>query len=450
MQDQNVQYWIESDEDEGSDKDEFTTDPEEANEANHDSNATNSTQADSSANESNVIKSRVTKIPKPVKPNAVVSDYALRRVINPPVRYADEWGNSAIIDEPLTYTSAIKSRESEQWLAAMNDELRSLEKNNTWSLVDRPTDRNIVGCKWVFKLKTRPNDEQPKYKARLVAKGYSQHAGIDYGETFSPVVRYDSVRTILALAAAENLEMVQFDIKTAFLNGDLEEEIYMAIPEGMDGANGGKVCRLRKSLYGLKQASRAWNTKFTDFLAVCGLTQSAADNCVFHGIINGDRVILLLYVDDGMILSSSGDTLNVLMRRLEDAFELTHGNVDFYVGMEIKRDREKGTISIGQSAYVRRIIDKFDMTDANPISTPADTGIVLTKSNGADEPIFPYRQAVGSLMYAATVSRPDISYAVGEVSRFLENPSSEHRETYHSLFEENCELRHRIWRRAEG
>lgn len=190
---------------------------------------------------------------------------------------------NGVVRQSLTYAAAIKSNESEQWLAAMGDELKSLERNVTWSLVERPNARNIVGCKWVFKLKTRP-------------KGYSQHAGIDYGETFSPVVRYDSVRTISAIAAAEDMEMMQFDIKTAFLNGDLEEKIFIEVPEGMNNANGERVCRLKKSLYGLKQASRAWNTKFTDFLADCGLMQSTADNCIFHGVIDGDKVILLLYV----------------------------------------------------------------------------------------------------------------------------------------------------------
>lgn len=303
----NTQYWIESDEDEDVVK-EPTNDIKTTNDAGasttENSNATNPNATNSSVTESSGATARPTKIPKPKRTNPVTSNYGLRKNLNEPRRYPDnEYGCSAIIDEPLTYAAAMKSSESDQWLAAMNDELQSLERNDTWSLVERPKSRNIVGCKWVFKLKTRPNSETPKYKARLVAKGYSQHAGIDYGETFSPVVRYDSVRIILAIAAAEDMEMVQFDIKTAFLNGDLEEEIFMELPEGMKDANGERVCRLRKSLYGLKQASRAWNTKFTDFLADCGLMQSTADNCVFHGIIDRNKVILLLYVDDGMILS---------------------------------------------------------------------------------------------------------------------------------------------------
>lgn len=418
-----LQLWNGTD---NEDKTKLTTDVVHVSKSNeiNDSGVANTIAVESGSNDSSPTDSMPTLEDKNVTRSNTF--YGLRQKIMPVKRYENETSYSAIIDEPLTYADAIKSKESNQWLAAMNDELNSLKKNETWCVVDKPNGRNIVGCKWVFKLKTRPNDEQPRYKARLVAKGYSQHAGIDYSETFSPVVRYDSVRTVLALAAAEDFEIMQFDIKTAFLNGDLEEEIYMDMPEGFDEANNGKVCLLKKSLYGLKQASRAWNTKFTNFLRDCNLKQSEADSCVFSGNVHGNKVILLLYVDDGMILSNNEETLNILVRKLENAFELTYGIIDYYVGMEIKRDRVAKTISIAQSAYIGKLIEKFNMIEANPLSTPADTNVILMKTDDTNEMNFPYRQAVGSLMYAATVTRPDISYAVGEVSRFLENPSYEH------------------------
>lgn len=413
VHDEYVQIWKATD---GVDGDDATTGAVE--------NAPDSREADDNVRENEVTpESNDDASNETTRSNA---RYALRTTVRPPQRYAES-GYSAVIDEPITYSDAMGSKDSDKWLAAIDDELGSLERNNTWRVVDRPKGRNVVGCKWVFKLKLKPNEEHStKYKARLVAKGYSQHAGIDYGETFSPVVRYDSVRTMFALAAAEDFEMLQFDVKTAFLNGDLEEEIFMELPEGTDGAKSGKVCRLSKSLYGLKQASRAWNTKFAGFLRDCGLTQSHADNCVFSGLINGDKVFLLLYVDDGMIMSNSMKTLNAMMDKLENAFEMTRGDPDFYVGMEIKRDRLAKTISIGQAAYITRVIEKFNMTDATPVSTPADVNVMLTKAEEETDTIFPFRQAVGSLMYAATVARPDISYAVGEVSRFLERPSSSH------------------------
>lgn len=199
---------------------------------------------------------------------------------------------SAICIEPTTFKEAKNSSDSENWMAAVRDELKSLEENQTWDIVKKPNNCNVIGCKWVFKLKTPPN-EQPKYKARLVAKGYAQAAGIDYTDTFSPVVRYDSVRCVLSIAAIENMEIVQFDVKTAFLNGDLNETIYMQIPEGIEHKSN-EVCRLKRSLYGLKQASRAWNSKFVQFLKQCGLEQSKADPCVFYGRIDDNEVIILM------------------------------------------------------------------------------------------------------------------------------------------------------------
>lgn len=331
---------------------------------------------------------------------------------------------ACLTDEPLCYEDAMKSKNSNEWKAAIEDELKSLHENETFEVVNKPKHCNVIGNKWVFKLKTM-HDEQPKFKARLVAKGYAQHHGVDYTETFSPVVRYDSVRCVLAVAAIQDMEMVQFDVKTAFLNGELKEEIYMKVPEGIDHEDG-QVCRLKRSLYGLKQASRAWNSKFVEFLTSCSLIQSKADPCVFYGDIDDNKVIVLLYVDDGLILSHSMQVIESLVDKLKGAFKITLGNNDYYVGMEIKRNRDLKTITIGQESYVKKVVEKFCMSESKSISTPFDIGTVLKKSGDESTVDFPYRQACGSLMYAATVSRPDISYAVGEISRFMQNPNHEH------------------------
>lgn len=299
-----------------------------------------------------------------------------------------------------------------------------LSKNSTWELVKRPKNRNVVGCRWVYKLK--PNPSGPIFKAQLVAKGFSQREGIDYGETFSPVVRYDSILTILSIAAAEDLEMMQFDVKTAFLNGDLDEEIFMEAPKGLNMEEENMVCRLKKSLYGLKQASRLWNKKFTKFLSAFKMVQSKADPCVFSGHINGVRVVLLLYVDDGLVLSKDKNTIETVMNYLSDNFEMTRGSIGHYVGMEIHRNREKRTIFINQSAYIKKVVEKSNMKDSKHISTPADSYAILNKSCEEGSVEFPYRQAIGSLMFAAIVTRPDISYAVGEVSRYMDNPKPPH------------------------
>lgn len=346
--------------------------------------------------------------------------------------YQADLALSAICIEPTTFNEAMNSSDSDNWMAAVEDELKSLEENQTWDIVNKPNNCNVIGCKWVFKLKTPPN-EQPKYKARLVAKGYAQAAGIDYTDTFSPVVRYDSVRCVLSIAAIEDMEIVQFDVKTAFLNGDLKETIYMQIPEGIEHKSN-EVCRLKRSLYGLKQASRAWNSKFVQFLKQCGLEQSKADPCVFYGRIDDNEVIILLYVDDGLILSHRKETIDSIVRKLNDEFRITLGSGEYYVGMEIKRNRKDHTITITQASYIKRMIEKFGMAESKTISTPSDVSTILQKSEEENIPNFPYRQACGSLTYAATVARPDIAYAVGEISKFMEKPNDSHVNAVRRIF----------------
>lgn len=261
----------------------------------------------------------------------------------------------------------------------------------------------------------------------MVARGFSQREGVDFNETFAPVVRYDSIRTILSVAAIEDWEIMQFDVKTAFLNGNLDTTIYMEIPKGVIVNEGNMVCRLKKSLYGLKQAARVWNEKFTEFLKDFNMVQSLSDGCVFRGEINGHKVILLLYVDDGLVLSSNAAALKVVMDHLASNFMITKGYENHYVGIEFVRDRANRKIFINQQGYIQKLINKFEMGDCKKASTPADNNVVLCKSKEDDKKeSFPYRQAVGSLMFAAIVSRPDISYSVGAVSRYLESPNSAH------------------------
>lgn len=360
------------------------------------------------------------------KQNEVIDDnekYNLRPRTKGPDRLI-ETGYSAVVLEPTTYEEALNSSECKNWEKAINEELNSLVINNTWEIIKKPNNVNVVGCKWVFKLK--PSLNGSKYKARLVAKGFSQREGIDFGETFSPVVRYDSIRTVLSIAAIEDWEIAQFDVKTAFLNGDLDEIIYMETPKGIETQNTNMVCRLKKSLYGLKQASRVWNLKFTNFLKDFNMLQSEADKCVFRGNVNGQTVILLLYVDDGLVLSSSKDSLKKVIDHLSNNFNITTGSDNCYVGVEFKRDRVNKKIFINQKNYINKLINKFNMSECKTASTPADCNVILQKNQEEEKINFPYRQAVGSLMFASIVSRPDISYSVGAVSRYLENPGSTH------------------------
>jgi len=271
-----------------------------------------------------------------------------------------------------TFIEAITGENASQWRSAIKEELVAHEKNNTWTLVPLPENRNIIGCKWVFKIKENPTENNVRFKARLCAKGFSQKAGLDYTETFSPVVRYDSIRVLLAIAACENLEIGQFDIKTAFINGFLNEEIYMQLPEGVETNNENTVCKLNKALYGLKQAARCWNKQFHEFLEKFNFQQCNADQCVYLGQLEREKVYLALYVDDGLILTSSRNILNKVLEALNTAFEMTKGNGDIFVGMEIERDRSNNIIFIHQKHYVKRLLVRFNMSDANPVSIPAD------------------------------------------------------------------------------
>ena len=345
-----------------------------------------------------------------------------RELLKPPGKF---WCTFASVDEPYTYDEAISGSDKIKWENAMNEELSALAKNKTWELVPRPKDRKVIGCKWVYKVKRTPDGTPERYKARLCAKGFSQREGIDYNETFAPVVRYDSVRALLALAAQQNYEISQFDVKTAFLYGELDEEIYMAQPDGFEGD---KVCKLTKSLYGLKQAPRCWNKKFNDFLMTYHFKQSDADKCVYSGDVGGAQVILALYVDDGLLLSKSKKAIDTIIDEMKKKFEVTIGNAAYYVGMEIKRNRAKKTIFMSQTAYLKKVIDKFGMTDANGLKVPADPNEKLVKpvDGAVSDPKIPFRELVGSLMFAACVSRPDIAYAVNMISKYLSCYTNEH------------------------
>ena len=243
-------------------------------------------------------------------------------------------------DDPFTYLEALHSPEAAQWVQAMTEEINSLRESKTWELVRLPDGRQAIECKWVFKTKYLPNGNIDKFKARLVAKGYTQKVGIDYSETFSPVVKFETVRIVMAISAADDLEIIQFDIKTAFLNGDIAELLYMAQPEGfVDSAHPDYVCLLRKALYGLKQASRNWNHKFHQFFLQFGFQVSDADPCAYYSSQGGQTIILLIYVDDGLICFSRGTNVDHILDTMDQAFSNTRGPAGCYVGLRITRRR---------------------------------------------------------------------------------------------------------------
>lgn len=325
--------------------------------------------------------------------------------------------------EPSTYQEALVSDDRENWKLAMDEEMNSHRKNRTWNLIDLPRDRKVIDCKWVFKTKLSPVNQIDRYKARLVIRGFNQKEGIDYTETFSPVAKFTSIRTILALAASEGLTLMQFDIKTAFLNGDLTEDIYMMQPQGYND-NSGRVCKLNKSLYGLKQASRCWNAKFTTVLCKFGFKVSKLDSCVFILHQGSGKVYLALYIDDGLIAATNVVEASATVQFLQQHFDVKSCKADYYLGLHIKHNSD-GSIHLNQSAYVERILKRFNMMDCRSVSTPAEVNKNLIVSNSSVETSFPFREAVGSLMYLMIATRPDIAFAVGVVCRHLDKPTQE-------------------------
>jgi hypothetical protein len=289
------------------------------------------------------------------------------RVRNPPRRY-DEFFLSVSLstndDELSCYQEAVKGSNSDKWKEAMNDEMNALAKNATRDLVELPRNKKIVGRKWVYKLKKGVDDKVKRYKARLVAKGYSQKEGIDFHDIFSPVVNIVSIQSVLALVALLDLELEQLDVNTVFLHGDLDEEIYMEHLEVFVQNRSKKfVCRLKKSLYGLRKSPTQCYKKFNSFIVRRNYTRSEYNHCVYFKKLNSDIfIILVLYVDDMILTSKSITVINRLKDEMAMAFDMKNlGAARQILGMEIFKDRRNGKLWLSQQKYVEKILLRFGM-----------------------------------------------------------------------------------------
>ena len=342
----------------------------------------------------------------------------------------------ALHNEPASYRQAVNGPDADAWLSAMDDEYKSLMDAGTFELVKLPQGANLVTCRWVFRLKQNADGSVSRFKARLVARGFTQRQGVDYDLTFAPVVKLQSVRALLALAASQDWEIHQMDVVTAYLNGDLEHTIYMAQPEGFipDGQQG-LVCLLKKSLYGLKQAGRSWNIKIHQVLVKLGFTRMEADHCVYRFVNNATIIWLCLYVDDLLLFSNHLPALSAFKRRLAAEFRMKDlGEAKFVLGITIERNRVARTIAISQAAYVRSVLARFRQENAKPVFTPLDAGQHLTKSDcpvdGSPEQQFmrsvPYLQAVGAIMFLMLATRPDLAFAITKLAQFSHNPGKTH------------------------
>ena len=350
-----------------------------------------------------------------------------RRNVNPPTRYGDwYYAFSAMAGTlppvPKSYKEALQSPFATQWKAAMDEEFHSLILNKTWRLTNLPPGRKAIRCKWVYALKTKPDGSLDRFKARLVAKGCSQIPGVDFHETFSPTVKYDSLRIILALVASLDLHMQQFDIKTAFLYGSIQEEIYVEQVEGyIDPAWIEAVCQLLQALYGLRQSSRAWSKKMEAFLKAFGLSQAAVDHCVYYSHQNGVITIVTIFVDDGLICSNSPTRITSILKYMSDVFVTKVTDPEVYVGLHLTRDRKQKIISIDQARYIQeKIVDQYGLRDAHPVATPADPTSRLSAVMNSDVVQslvnFPFLNMIGSCQFAAITTRCDIAYATNVVA----------------------------------
>ncbi|KAK1695566.1 hypothetical protein QYE76_012263 [Lolium multiflorum] len=337
-------------------------------------------------------------------------------------------------EDPATYEEAMMSPDSNKWQEAMKSEMGSMYDNKVWTLVDLPDSRKAVENKWIFKRKTDADGNITVYKARLVAKGFRQIQGVDYDETFSPVAKLKSVRILLAIAAFFDYEIWQMDVKTAFLNGDIEEELYMVQPKGfVDPENANKVCKLQRSIYGLKQASRSWNLRFDRVIKDFGFIRTHGEACIYKKVSGSSVAFLILYVDDILLIGNDIELLSSVKGYLNKSFSMKDlGEAAYILGIKIYRDRSRRLIGLSQSTYLDKILKKFRMDESKKGFLPMLPGKVLSKTQGpatTDErermSKIPYASAVGSIMYAMLCTRPDIAHVVSLTSRYQSDPGME-------------------------
>ncbi|KAJ0733108.1 putative RNA-directed DNA polymerase [Helianthus annuus] len=343
-----------------------------------------------------------------------------RKIFDPSANIAT---TSTVPSEPTSFTVA---NESAEWRQAMAAELHALHRNGTWSLVPPVPNSNVIDCKWVYRLKTDQHGNLTRHKARLVAKGFLQQSGIDYHETFSPVVKPATIRTVLSLAVSNKWSLKQLDVQNAFLHGDLHETVYMRQPPGFkDPKHPNHVCKLHKSLYGLKQSPRAWFTKLSNVLQHLGFHGSKTDPSLFILNRSGTHVYLLVYVDDIIITGNDPNTVNSIIASLGQQVSLMDmGRLTYFLGIEVLHT-SSGLI-LSQRKYIQELIDRAGLKESKPLATPTNA---KTDTITKDDPLMSdptrYRHCVGALQYA-TLSRPDIAYAVNRVCQFMHEPHESH------------------------
>jgi hypothetical protein len=345
--------------------------------------------------------------------------------------------------DPQTVSEALSSPEAADWKKAMNAEYEALKRNQTWIIVDRPQGKKTVESRWVLRTKLKKDGSIDRRKARLVAKGFTQKPGIDFNETFTPVARLRSIRLFMAIAVELGLQVHQVDFTSTYLNGEIEEEVFMEVPSEFYDIlsekesrkfRGNKVCLIRKALYALKQSGRQWYKKLDEKLKQQKLKPLNSDPCVYINKEDGNIVIVVIYVDDLMVASDNLRKLQRLKSELSKSFEMKDlGPLSFCLDIEFTQDVEKQTITMSQSRYIKETLSRFNMENCKGVTTPINPNEKLSKEmcpkteeeQKAVEKL-PYQSLVGSLMYLAVSTRPDIAHAVSMLSQFNTNFGEQH------------------------
>lgn len=344
---------------------------------------------------------RILLVAAPAAPDVQRPATRLQHGIHRPKTYTDgtvRWcmNVKSSPKEPSTLDEALRDH---NWAAAMNNEHQALLRNRTWHLVPHPKGKNIIGCKWVYKVKRKADDTINRYKAHLVAKGFKQRYGIDYEDTFSPVVKATTIRLILSIAVSRGWSLQQLDVQNAFLHGILEE-VYMHQPPGyVDKAHPNYVCRLDKALYGLKQVPRAWYARLCKRLEELGFVPSKADTSLFYYNCGKYSIFILVYVDDIIVASSSQDATEALLKNLQKDFTLKDlGDLHYFLGIEVKKGADG--LVLTQGRYAADILARSGMDKVKVVDTPLSTSEKLSITDGTRlgvEDSTCYRSLVGAL-----------------------------------------------------
>lgn len=331
----------------------------------------------------------------------------------------------AVEQEPVSYEDAIGSSEQTLWKAAMKEEYDSLIQNGTWKLVELPAGREPIGCKWVFKRKEDSVGNVTRFKARLVAQGFSQRPGVDFDAVFAPVASQNTLRVLLTVAGHHRMSVHHIDVKSAYLHGRLQEDIYMQQPKGFVLPGKEKlVCKLERSLYGLKQAAKVWNETINAILNELGFKQSQADPCLYVKTLkSGVRVYLLIYVDDMLLVSTDIDEMKRTEKELAKRMKLsTLGEISFFLGIRVTKDGD-GFYNLDQEVYVKKVAKRYGLSEAKGSKVPLDVGYYQGRKdskNLADNKR--YQSLVGALLYVSVNTRPDIAASVAILGRCVSDP----------------------------